>query len=147
MMPLANIEITLRWGREVAQVVDSFYESNGSPGRARPDDLLFLAIAGETLVGCVRYCVEDETPMLRTMQVHRDYRRQGIGLSLLNRFAQYLDAQGDRNVYCLPYPHLENFYGRIGFVRVSPDHAPEFLQERLRTYDPTGTRYLCMRRP
>jgi hypothetical protein len=25
--------------------------------------------------------------------------------------------------------------------------VPAFLQERLRVYDPTGTHYLCMRRP
>jgi N-acetylglutamate synthase-like GNAT family acetyltransferase len=144
---MKKFQIELREGRDVAKLVDSFYEFNGSSGRARPDDLFFLAMSEDSLLGCVRYCVESTTPMLRTMQVHRDHRRQRIGLSLLTRFAEYLDAGDIRNVYCLPYPHLENFYGRVGFARVSPVDAPAFLQERLRVYDPSGTLYICMRRP
>ena len=144
---MKKFQIELREGRDVAKLVDSFYEFNGSSGRSRPDDLFFLAMSGESLLGCVRYCVENETPMLRTMQVHRDRRRQRIGLSLLTRFAEYLDTSCIRNVYCLPYPHLEDFYGRVGFVRVSAVDAPAFLQERLRAYDPSGTLYICMRRP
>jgi len=144
---MEDFEIRLRKGREAAPLVDVFYAFNRSSGRARPDDLFFLAMKRAKLIGCVRYCVEHETPMLRTMQVHPDYRRQGVGRSLLIRFAAYLDDHGDRNVYCLPYSHLENFYELIGFVRVSPDDAPGFLKERLSTYDPAGTRYICMRRP
>lgn len=142
-----NFQIDLREGPEVASLVDSFYELNGSSGRARSGDLFFLAMVGGGLIGCVRYCVENETPMLRTMRVHQDYRRQGVGRALLTCFAAYLDARGVRNVYCLPYPHLEDFYGMIGFIRVSPDDAPEFLQQRLRAYDPGGTQYICMKRP
>jgi N-acetylglutamate synthase-like GNAT family acetyltransferase len=136
---MENLEIHLQAGREAAGLVDLFYASNGSSGRARSDDLFFLPIREEKLIGCVRYCVEHETPMLRTVQVHLDHRRQGVGRALLHRFAAYLDNHGDRNVFCLPYSHLENFYGLIGFARVSRNDAPGFLQERLSAYDPDGS--------
>lgn len=115
--------------------------------KARLDDIFFLAMMDETLIGCVRYCIENNTPMLRTMRVDTNHQRRGVGLALLASFAAYLDDRNIRNVFCLPYSHLEAFYGRIGFGRVHQNSAPRFLQERLRGYDPTGTHYLCMKRP
>jgi N-acetylglutamate synthase-like GNAT family acetyltransferase len=146
-MRLPDIAIEIEEGRHVQQLVDSFYKNNGSTGRARPDDVFFLAMSGEALIGCVRYCVESGTPLLRTMRVRQDYQRQGVGLALLTRFSAYLDTHGIRDVFCLPYSHLESFYGLVGFVRLRPYEAPAFLQERLRLYDSAGAQYLCMRRP
>jgi hypothetical protein len=34
---------------------------------ARDLDVFFLAMDGGTVLGCIRYCVEEGTPMLRTM--------------------------------------------------------------------------------
>ena len=141
------MRIEMRRGHQVQRLIDSFYEAHGSRGRSRPDDLFFLAMNDETLIGCVRYCVENDTPMLRTMMVHQHHRRQGVGRALLGRFAEYLDIHGIRDVYCLPYSHLEDFYGSAGFIQVPLSRVPAFLQHRLRVYDPTGTHYLCMRRP
>jgi N-acetylglutamate synthase-like GNAT family acetyltransferase len=139
-----NIDISA--GDDIRDLVDAFYERNGSVARARPDDVFFLAMKGDTLIGCVRYCVENDTPMLRTMRVDASYQRRGVGLALLASFAAYLDERNIRRVFCLPYSHLERFYGRIGFVRVPMHEVPRFLQERLHEYDPTGIRYVCMSR-
>jgi N-acetylglutamate synthase-like GNAT family acetyltransferase len=141
------MKIDIRAGDRVRDLVDAFYERNGSSARARPDDIFLLAMMDETLIGCVRYCIENNTPMLRTMRVDTNHQRRGVGLALLAGFAEYLDGRNIRNVFCLPYSHLEEFYGRIGFVRVSLNSTPPFLQERLHGYDPTGTHYLCMKRP
>jgi len=141
------MKIEVASGREVQQAVDAFYSSNGSDAKARPDDLFFLAMEEESMIGCVRYCVENEVPMLRTMRVARAYQRQGVGLAMLTRFVHYLDEHQIRNVFCLPYAHLDRFYGLRGFVSLPANEAPAFLQERLQSYDPAGTLYICMKRP
>jgi len=114
---------------------------------ARDSDVFFLAMDGGTVLGCVRYCVEEGTPMLRTMMIDAAHRRRGIGSQLLREFERYLESRGIHDVYCLPYAHLDGFYAAAGFQRVPADHAPEFLRARMRSYDPSGTAYLFMRRP
>src|SRR5712671_2626479 len=138
-----NIEIAQ--GGEVQQTVDAFYASNGSNAKARPDDLFFIARAGDAVIGCVRYCVEYDVPMLRTMRVANAYQRQGVGLALLTRFVNYLDEHQIRDVFCLPYAHLDRFYGLRGFMTLPGSQAPAFLQERLHAYDPAGALYICMK--
>ena len=122
------MKIEVASGREVQQAVDAFYSSNGSDAKARPDDLFFLAMEEESMIGCVRYCVENEVPMLRTMRVARAYQRQGVGLAMLTRFVHYLDEHQIRNVFCLPYAHLDRFYGLRGFVSLPANEAPARLR-------------------
>jgi N-acetylglutamate synthase-like GNAT family acetyltransferase len=140
-------EIQILAGPEARSIVDPLYERNGKRPCARDEDLFFIAIEDGKPVGCVRFCVENGTPMLRTMMVDSEHRRRGIGSLLLQAFAAYLDANRIRNVFCLPYAHLDVFYGSAGFECVVPNEAPLFLQERMHSYDPSGTAYLCMRRP
>ena len=85
--------------------------------------------------------------MLRTMMIDAAHRRRGIGSHLLQEFKRYLESRGIHDVYCLPYAHLDGFYAAIGFQRVQAEQAPGFLQARMRSYDPSGTAYLFMRRP
>ena len=141
-----GLRIILRAGNEAGTLADSFYEQNGGRACSRPDDLFFLAMLDTRLVGCVRYCVEHRTPMLRTMMVDKNYRRQRVGSDLLRTLVEYLDDNHIRGTYCLPYAHLERFYGSAGFARVPASDLPAFLQERLLEYDPDGTHYLSMRR-
>jgi N-acetylglutamate synthase-like GNAT family acetyltransferase len=140
-----EIAVKLCSGTEAAKLVDPFYERFGFSGRARGTDTFFLAMKDDELVGAVRYCVEENIPMLRTMMIHPDYRRQGVGQMLLAEFARFLDARGIRNVYCLPYSHLAVFYSSIGFV--GADDVPELLKERMRAYATTGEKTICMKRP
>ena len=83
--------------------------------------------------------------MLRGMQVHPRFQRQGIGKRLLAAVAQARDGKG---CFCIPYAHLVGFYGGIGFRVMEPATAPSFLQLRLETYRDRGegNDYLIMRR-
>ncbi len=141
------LEIRILEGVQARPLVDPFYERNGGRRCARDEDLFFLAMTDGMLLGCVRYCVEAETPMLRTMMVDSKHRRRGIGSFLLNEFTRYLDTHGVHDVYCLPYAHLDAFYAAAGFKRVPVDEVPDYLKERMRTYDPSGNLYLFMKRP
>ena len=141
------LEIQILDGMRARPLVDPFYERNGRRRCARDEDLFFVAVEDGRVSGCVRYCVESGTPMLRTMMVDAAHRRRGIGSVLLREFAHYLETHGIRGVYCLPYAHLDAFYATVGFQRIGTDEVPVFLKDRMRTYDPSGTLYLFMRRP
>lgn len=134
-------------GSVIKAKVDVFYERHGSDSRANPVDLFFLLQSGDRLNGCVRFCLEENTPMLRSMMVDAGLRNQGYGKRLLSAFVDYLDEVGIRGVYCLPYAHLRDFYKSAGFNEVSADETPPFLLERLAIYRAKGKQYLCMRRP
>jgi N-acetylglutamate synthase-like GNAT family acetyltransferase len=141
------IEVRILDGAEARDLVDPLYEKNGKRPCARDEDVFFLAMDGGALLGCVRYCVESGTPMLRTMMIDVAHRRRGIGSQLLREFERYIESHGIHDVYCLPYSHLDGFYATAGFERVQAEHAPDFLQARMRSYDPSGTLYLFMRHP
>ncbi len=83
--------------------------------------------------GIVRLCVEDGVHVLRSMQVREGVQRQGVGRALLQRFAELLGSRGVTDCWCMPYAHLEGFYGAGGFVRVTADEeklAPPPLWQR-----------------
>jgi N-acetylglutamate synthase-like GNAT family acetyltransferase len=141
------IEILILDGAKAGDLVNPFYVKNGGSPCARDSDVFFLAMDSSTLLGCVRYCVEEGTPMLRTMMVDEAHRGRGIGSQLLREFERYLESSEIHGVYCLPYSHLDGFYAAAGFERVQTGQAPTFLQTRMRSYDPSGTSYLVMRRP
>ncbi len=106
----------------------------------------FTARQNGEVVGAVRLCIEEGVHMLRTMQIRDDKKSLGIGTRILNRFEPEI-----RNVdcYCMPYEHLVDFYGKIGFTQIPDGKAPQFLQERLqRVRDgKDGKKYIIMMRP
>jgi len=135
------------WGKEAKSVVRAIYHDEGNGIVIRESDLFFVCVVNGIAAASVRYCVEgDGVPMLRTMRVSKKFQRQGLGLRLLHAFAEYLDKNNIRDVFCLPYLHLDGFYGAIGFKIVRDDEVPLFLQERMREYGAKGQRVLCMRR-
>ena len=88
-------------------------------------------------------CHEAGVTILRGMQVNPDYRRKGIGRSLLKHCILYLNGG---IAYCLPYEHLAKFYGQGGFVLAPQATLPLFLGERLAAYALSGQRTLAMQR-
>lgn len=129
-----RVEIKTLTGFEARGIVDPFYESLGRKSRARDNDLFFVALLNKNVVGSVRFCIEENTPMLRGMFVSKSNQRQGIGKTILKVFESYLKENNISGTYCLPYGHLEQFYSTIGFKKVDPIIGPKFLQERLDDY-------------
>ncbi|OFZ29214.1 MAG: hypothetical protein A2622_14335 [Bdellovibrionales bacterium RIFCSPHIGHO2_01_FULL_40_29] len=141
------VRIQLITGSEAASTVDPFYEQEGKSHRARKSDLFFAAFIENTIVGVCRFCIEENTPLLRSMIIHAPLRSQKIGAKILENFAQYLDKNNFRPTYCIPYDHLGNFYGLIGFKIINEEDAPAFLRERIQTYRKnTSDTFMFMRR-
>jgi N-acetylglutamate synthase-like GNAT family acetyltransferase len=112
--------------------VRAFYLACGHTGPLDPADRVLLAEADGEIVGAVRLCVEERVQVLRTMRVRPDFQRRGVGRALLRRFVTMLD--GGRDCFCIPYAHLDVFYGEAGFEVVSPDALPPHLAARLAAY-------------
>ena len=108
-----------------------FYAERGYGGGIAAGDTVILAEHDGHLVGIVRLAPEEGEIVLRGMQVHPSAQRRGIGTQLLAAVAREL---GNRSCYCIPYAHLREFYGGIGFATVEPPEAPPLLQARVDGY-------------
>ena len=133
-------------GVELKTLIDSFYARNAFKGMDRNDDLFFLGLENHVLIACVRYCEEEGYSLLRTMVVDQTARKKGMGTWLLSQFTFYLDEHNIRDVYCLPYEHLESFYATGGFKKVESRDIPAFLAMRLEDYANNGEKTICMKR-
>ncbi|MBK7890059.1 MAG: GNAT family N-acetyltransferase [Bdellovibrionales bacterium] len=131
-------------GNSGLELVTPFYEEQAKRPGLRAEDLFFVAQKDDKVVGCFRFCFEENTSVLRSMVLHSDYRRHGIGTALLLNFETYLNEHQVRKTYCLPYAHLESFYGQIGFELVAESTTPLFLQLRLADYRQNPEKFICM---
>jgi GNAT superfamily N-acetyltransferase len=138
------IEVRRAMAEDISRVVN-FYAERRYGGGIRPEDSVLLAEHDSELVGIVRLTAEEGVVVLRGMQVHPRFQRQGIGKRLLATVAQELDG---RSCFCIPYAQLVGFYGGIGFRAIEPAKAPTFLRLRLKRYQDRGdgNEYLIMRR-
>jgi len=118
-------------GLESLTEANAFYAAQGRGGTVEPNDTLVIARDEQGIAGIVRLCRERGFFSLRTMQVRVDRQRQGLGQELLQRFDEHVRELGLSELYCMPYAHLEGFYGRIGFQRmIDVSKAPEVLWNR-----------------
>ena len=124
--------------------VRALYGTCGYGGGVRPEDHVVVARHHADLIGAARLCLESGLLVLRGMQVHPERRRRGVGAAMLTRLEE---AMAGTPCWCLPYRHLEAFYGRAGFVTVRPDSAPAFLRHRLTAYLARGADVILMHRP
>ena len=123
--------------------VNAFYSEEGHSVRVFATERFVLAEDEQRLIGVVRLCLENGHAILRTMRVSESYRGQRIGTRMLEAFE---DLVSERDCYCLPFAHLTDFYGRIGFTAIPIEQAPAHLQERYAGYRDSGADMLVMKR-
>lgn len=121
----------------------AFYQAVEYTGGVEPTDEVILAEEDGRIIGALRLCQEQGTLVLRGMRVQEEWQRQGVGTRLL----QVADERiGQRTCYCLPRPHLEEFYDRIGFAPVKPASVPKFLRLRQTEYRERGVETILMKK-
>ena len=86
------IEVRRAMAEDISRVL-KFYAERHYGGGIRPEDALLLAEHDGELIGIVRLTTEEGVVVLRGMQVHPRFQRQGIGKRLLAAVAQALDAK------------------------------------------------------
>lgn len=76
------------------------------------------------IVGALRLFPASGRLVLRTMVVAEERRGRGIGRAMLRAASERI---GERECYCFPWPHLERFYGEIGFRPIDRQAVPPEL--------------------
>jgi GNAT superfamily N-acetyltransferase len=142
-LQVSDTRIRIAGPDEYSRVL-SIYAGLGYRRKIDPADRVWLAESADEVVGIVRVAGEQGTLVLRGMRIAEHSRRQRLGTRMLEAIAAWL---GDRECYCVPYPHLVGFYGQIGFVPLEPAAAPAFLAERLAEYRRSGQDVILMHRP
>src|SRR5207253_10278637 len=92
------IEVRRAIAEDISRVLN-FYAERRYGGGIRPEDAVLLAEHEGELVGIVRLTTEEGVVVLRGMQVHPSFQRQGIGKRLLQHSA---DEPNGRGRFCLP---------------------------------------------
>ena len=126
-----DISIHVKSAPEVSKQANAFYRLCGSSATVEKGDTIIFAVHNGEMIGIVRLCHEHGLDVLRTMRVRSDFQRQGVGLEMLQYFKEVVNSKGISKLFCLPYDHLESFYGSIGFKKIEFTAAPTHLQERL----------------
>jgi predicted N-acetyltransferase YhbS len=98
---------------------EEFYRVQGRESRPDEVDSLLGLRDGHGLLALVRLCPEFGGWSLRSMQVRGDRQRQGLGQRLLERFVAEVSERQVPEVLCMPYAHLEDFYSRAGFAKLT----------------------------
>lgn len=124
--------------------VNEFYASEGRTVRALEGERWVIAERAGRMIGVLRLCPEEGHRVLRTVHISEPERRRGVGKRMLAATEPMISGA---TCHCLPYTHLEDFYGRIGFVAIPVEHAPPHLQHRLAAYLAEGREMIVMRRP
>src|SRR6266496_5491881 len=106
-------EVTVASTSELPEVA-AFYATCGyGGGISQADTVLVSRICGQ-LVGVVRLCPQEGVVVLRGMQVHPAFRRQGVGSRLLSACIPFLNAGRtfclDRKSTRLNSSHVEISY-------------------------------------
>ena len=134
------VEQTSESLKQIAQL----YQDFGYKGPIQAEARHYFAYKGSSPIGILRLVKENGYWVLRGMFVDKQYRRQGVGKNFLRFVARHIEKL-DQNCYCIPYSHLESFYGTIGFKKVSDLEAPIFLVARKNQYnDLENSSYILM---
>lgn len=141
-MPVSDIQIRIARSDEHSRVL-TVYAAFGYSRRIDPADTVWLAESASDTAGIVRLAAEQGTLVLRGMRIAEHARRQRLGTRMLQAIAEWL---GDRECYCVPYPHLAGFYGQIGFAPLELAAGPAFLGERVAEYRRSGQEAILMYR-
>lgn len=124
--------------------ISHFYYSVGYKRGCLQSDIVLIIRDQGNLIGAVILATENGTSVLRGMQIHAEFQRKGYGSLLLEEFRKLVLKE---ECYCLPYTHLEKFYSMIGFKRMDPKIAPDFLQNRWKDYCDRAMDVIIMRKP
>ena len=96
---------------EYKDEAEKFYQECERKTHVEADDILVVALSEEKPIGIVRLWFENQTFVLRTMQIHPEVQRRGIGSVILEKFDEVLKERNIDQIFCMPYDHLESFYG------------------------------------
>ena len=105
-----------------------------------------VADAGDEVVGCgALHVMWEDLAEVRTLAVHPEYRRSGVGSKILSAQLERARNLGIKRVFCLTFE--TEFFGRHGFVEIEGapvEHA--VFEQLLQSYDEGVAEFLDLER-
>ena len=94
-----------------------------------------VAVEGDEVVGCgALHVLWEDLAEVRTVAVHQEMHKQGIGHLILKEIIDRARAIGVKRIFCLTFQ--TQFFGSIGFVEIEGTPVePEVYAQLLRSYD------------
>jgi N-acetylglutamate synthase-like GNAT family acetyltransferase len=109
------------------QIIVDFYKTCDYEYHPKEGEKVIVAQDDNKIIGVVRLSWGGGLVQLRGMQIHQLSQGNGIGSEMLKEVEKLIKND---ECYLVGYPHLEKFYGLIGFKTVSFDDVPLIIQER-----------------
>ena len=99
-----------------------------------------------TVIGCgALHVMWEDLAEVRTLAVHPDHARHGIGSKILLQLLSNARELGIKRVFCLTF--MKDFFGRHGFVEI--DDTPvghDVYEQLLQSYDEGVAEFLGLER-
>lgn len=105
-----------------------------------------VAVKGDEVVGCgALHVMWEDLAEVRTLAVHPDFRRSGVGSKILDAQLDRARSLGIKRVFCLTFE--TEFFGRHGFSEIEGapvEHA--VFEQLLQSYDEGVAEFLDLER-
>ncbi len=105
-----------------------------------------VAVSGDDVVGCgALHVMWEDLAEVRTLAVHPDFRRSGVGSKILAAQLDRARSLGIKRVFCLTFE--TEFFGRHGFSEIEGapvEHA--VFEQLLQSYDEGVAEFLDLER-
>ncbi|WP_413700651.1 GNAT family N-acetyltransferase [Psychromonas sp. KJ10-10] len=111
-------------------LVNQFYKRVYKKGIADKSEAVFVLKNSQGIICSAKLKQLDNQLLLTGVACDPEYQQQGHASKLVTTL---LNKQNQK-IYCFPYPHLEQFYLRLGFTPLLPDDAPSIIQQRFLHY-------------
>ncbi len=123
-------------------LVQKLYKKHYKSGKAKRDELIYVAYCQSDLCGVVRLRTIDECRLLTGMLVIPEYRKMGIAHLMMKHCINETLNSAD---YCFAYANLQPFYHQHGFEPVKIEHLPASLKPLFIRYCQSGKDLIPMR--
>jgi amino-acid N-acetyltransferase len=105
-----------------------------------------VAVQGDEVVGCgALHVMWEDLAEVRTLAVHPDFRRSGVGSKILAAQIERARSLGIKRVFCLTFE--TEFFGRHGFREIEGAPVEQAVFEQLlQSYDEGVAEFLDLER-
>ncbi|WP_281558387.1 GNAT family N-acetyltransferase [Thalassomonas sp. RHCl1] len=121
--------------------LNEFYVAQGYHSDWGDRERAFIATFDNKIVGAVKVESNQGVSILRGMYLDKAFQGNGLGTAFIKHIEPILNETVS---YCMPFSHLADFYGKIGFKIVSPESYPPFLADRYKGYENQGYQIIAM---
>jgi len=129
--------------QELKTKVNEFYRTMEYHSGWSDNEQAYCFLANNVVKGCVKVENIHGIRMLRGMYLEKNLQSKGFGTLLIKHIEPALN---EATSYCLPFAHLSEFYGQIGFEKIPCESLPDFLITRFKKYQEMGHKIIAMKR-